>query len=394
MKGMSRMKRMGKMYKISNLSSYSSYSSLLLILLIPLSSFASPTDELKQTKAELAASKAKQAELSEAQKKIEKELLYLQQQLVKSAGTTQKSEADMAEAAEKVRILNEQMQFKDKELVSRQKKLAAMVQAALHLNQVPPEAIAIVPGDGQSQSAMRAASILKMTSESIRKEMEEVRLQTEELARIKKKAAGKQVLLAESQEDLEKARAELKKKLEERKALKEQLGAAQEEEAQRAAELAKKAADLQGLVASVSRAEKVERKGGRSFADAKGKLRLPVAGRLLQKFGESRKDETNRGIVIQAGADEAQVVAPFDGRVAFAGTFLNYGKLVILKHSDDFHTLLAGMDDVDARVGDFLLEGEPIGAMGNDEGTQRLYVELRKNNQPVNPEPWIKNLKK
>lgn len=358
------------------------------------SSFAAPSDELKQTKAELAASKAKQAELSEAQKKIEKELLYLQQQLVKSAGTTQKSEADMAAAEERVRILNEQMQRKNGELAVRRKRLAAMVQGALHLSQVPPEAIAVLPGDGQSQSAMRSASVLKVTSDSIRKEMEEVQVQTTELARLKKKAAGKQDDLAESQEDLAKARAELKQRLDERKALKEKLGARQEEEEKRAAELAKKAESLQALLSSISKPEGAERKGARSFADAKGKIRFPVAGRLAQKFGEARNDETNRGIVILAAADEAQVVAPFDGRVAFAGTFLNYGKLVILKHSDDFHTLLAGMEDIDARVGDFLLEGEPIGAMGSGEASHRLYIELRKNNQPVNPEPWIKQPKK
>jgi septal ring factor EnvC (AmiA/AmiB activator) len=362
------------------------------ILALPL--YASPSDELEKTKADLADSRAKQASIAEDQKKLEKELLYLQQLLVKSAGTTQKSEADMASAADKVRILNEQMRKTGAELAQRRKNLAAMAQAALHLNQVPPEAVAVMPNDEKSQSAMRAASILKMTSESIHKEMAEVQMETNELARLKKKAAGRQNDLTESQEDLAKQRQILKEKLDERKKLKEKLGRRQEEEEKRAAELAKKAENLQGLVSSVSRSDKGEPKSGRSFASAKGKIRMPVAGALIQAFGQATRDETNRGVVILAGTDDAQVVAPFDGRVVFAGTFLNYGKLVILKHSDDFHTLLAGMDDIDAHVGDFLLEGEPIGAMGNDEAGHRLYVELRKDNQPVNPEPWIKGLKK
>jgi len=366
---------------------------LFLLLTLPILVYA---DELEQTKQDLEASQARQAEIAEKQDKLEKELLYLQQRLVKSAGTTQKSETDQASAQEKLRILNEQINARSAELNKRRKNLAALVQAALHLSQMPPETL-LSPNREENESTVKAASALKMTSASIRKEMQEITVQSEELTRLQKKTSAKQKDLSQTQEELDKEREELKEKLEQRKLLKEKLGARWEEEEKRVAELAKKAENLQGLIGGFNRkppATGLGKKALRSFAGAKGKLRVPVAGKLIQGFGAAKHDETNRGIMLSASADDAQVVAPFDGQVVFAGTFLNYGKLVILKHSDDFHTLLAGLDSIDAGVGDFLLEGEPIGAMGNSEEGHRLYVELRKDNQPVNPEPWIKNLSK
>ena len=133
----------------------------------------------------------------------------------------------------------------------------------------------------------------------------------------------------------------------------------------------------------------------RDILDAKGDLRMPISGRMVLAYGQKdSSNDTSKGIKI-AARGHATVIAPYDAEVAYSGVFLNYGKLVILKHrasnGDDFHTLLAGLDTIDVKTGEFLLEGEPIGAMSDGE-TTRLYVELRKNNQPFNPVGWIKGL--
>ena len=67
----------------------------------------------------------------------------------------------------------------------------------------------------------------------------------------------------------------------------------------------------------------------------------------------------------------AQVVAPFDGKVVFAGPFKGYGQILIIQHGDAYHTLLAGMRRVDATLGQLLLAGEPIGVMGSQEAVTR-----------------------
>jgi septal ring factor EnvC (AmiA/AmiB activator) len=130
----------------------------------------------------------------------------------------------------------------------------------------------------------------------------------------------------------------------------------------------------------------------RSFAKARGTMPFPVTGRLASKYGEASQAAGEaglmaKGITIQSRA-AAQVVAPFDGIVAFAGPFRGYGLLLIIEHSEGYHTLLAGMGHIDAAVGQRVLAGEPVGVMEND-GAPALYVELRRDGQPINPLPWL-----
>lgn len=102
-------------------------------------------------------------------------------------------------------------------------------------------------------------------------------------------------------------------------------------------------------------------------------------------------DEHSKGITIET-ASNATVSAPYDGEVVFTGAFRRYGNMIILKHTDGFHTLIAGLQKIRTNAGEFLLEGEPIGAMGGAIDARKLYVELRKNNQPINPAAWFEGL--
>ncbi|NKB43531.1 MAG: peptidoglycan DD-metalloendopeptidase family protein [Alphaproteobacteria bacterium] len=126
----------------------------------------------------------------------------------------------------------------------------------------------------------------------------------------------------------------------------------------------------------------------RSFSKARGTLPFPAEGRLSQRYGENTDgDGLAKGIVITTRT-AAQVVSPFDGVVAFSGPFRGYGQLLILEHSEGYHTLLAGMSRLDGAVGQRVLAGEPVGVM-SPEGDPSLYVELRRDGQPINPLPWL-----
>ena len=87
------------------------------------------------------------------------------------------------------------------------------------------------------------------------------------------------------------------------------------------------------------------------------------------------------------------MIAPHDGRIEFAGKFRTYGQLLIISHGDGYHTLLAGMENINSIVGQWVLKGEPVGQMSNETGLsnskQKLYVELRQKGKPVNPLPWM-----
>jgi septal ring factor EnvC (AmiA/AmiB activator) len=116
----------------------------------------------------------------------------------------------------------------------------------------------------------------------------------------------------------------------------------------------------------------------------------PVAGRIVDRFGEKRSTGlTRRGIDMETRPN-ALVVAPVDGRIVFAGNFRGYGQLLIIEHGEGYHSLLAGMARIDGTVGQQVLAGEPVGVMGNPtSGKPRLYVELRRDGQPINPVPWL-----
>jgi septal ring factor EnvC (AmiA/AmiB activator) len=132
------------------------------------------------------------------------------------------------------------------------------------------------------------------------------------------------------------------------------------------------------------------------FARAKGLLPLPAEGEVLVKFGQSHDGSESKGLRI-ATRQGAQVTAPCDGWIVYAGQFRNYGQLLIINAGGGYHILLAGMERIQAEVGQFILAGEPVAAMGGEPQVHAdeqsavhptLYVEFRRDQQPVDPAPW------
>ena len=120
-------------------------------------------------------------------------------------------------------------------------------------------------------------------------------------------------------------------------------------------------------------------------------LVMPARGRMVITYGAQKAGEAtaSKGISIET-RPFAQVVAPYDGRIAYAGEFRGYGQILIIEHGGRYHTLLAGLGRIDAVAGQWVLAGEPVGTMSQAEsGDQVLYLELRRTGQPINPLPWL-----
>ena len=125
------------------------------------------------------------------------------------------------------------------------------------------------------------------------------------------------------------------------------------------------------------------------FEKAKGSLPLPARGNIITKYGEEKaKGISAKGITI-ASRNQAQVISPFDGNVIFSGPFRGYGNMIIIEHGDGYLSLLSGLETLNVELGQMLLAGEPVGVMPSG-GKSELYVEIRKNNQPINPAAWFK----
>ena len=102
----------------------------------------------------------------------------------------------------------------------------------------------------------------------------------------------------------------------------------------------------------------------------------------------------------------AQVSAPWDGTIRYAGPLIDYGQVVVLEPEKDTLIVLAGLGRVDRLVGETVLAGERLGDLGGPipasdefllEATtdrdeireEKLYIELRRSGQPVDPGPWF-----
>lgn len=379
---------------------------ILLIAVFSSSAFSTPHDELKKTKEEISKAGIYVKELADKSKDLSAKLASLSKKMVETAKELQASEAKLSSIEEKLGILAAQINEKTESLTLRKKELAAAIQAAVRLSQTPKEAVILMPGDMMNN--MKASKALKITTDSIKTEAGIINIQMKELKKLKEKVEENQEEAARENKLLEEKRKKLNEQIKEHKQIQQKLNAEQKATKEKIRALSRKAEDLQQLISVLEKEQEEKRKKEeelrvksgipqgergklRSFSAAKGHIRVPAAGRLSQKYGAAGYNRTSKGIIIKT-RENAQVTTPFDAEVIFTGPFMEYGRMVILRHSDGFHTLLAGINEIDVYVGSFLLEGEPIGSMGNGENN-RLYMEIRHNNQPVNPAGWVYGIK-
>ncbi|MEL6700607.1 MAG: peptidoglycan DD-metalloendopeptidase family protein, partial [Pseudomonadota bacterium] len=135
-----------------------------------------------------------------------------------------------------------------------------------------------------------------------------------------------------------------------------------------------------------------------SAARIEGTLDWPVNGTLLRQFREADAAGVARPGLILATRANALVTSPAAATVRFQGDLLDYGNVMILEPARDVLVVLAGLEDVYVSTGDVVTTGAPIGLMGGtapdaasgvSERTQTLYIEIRDDQEPVDPAGWF-----
>ena len=126
-----------------------------------------------------------------------------------------------------------------------------------------------------------------------------------------------------------------------------------------------------------------------------GEIGWPVPGELEGRFGTQlhprfKTVTVRNGIEVEAGLG-TPVSAVYDGEVAFASWFEGYGKLLIVRHPGNVHSLYGYLDDFAAEPGDWVSGGDEIGFVGETGSLAgpRLYFEIRVSGAPVDPESWL-----
>lgn len=126
-----------------------------------------------------------------------------------------------------------------------------------------------------------------------------------------------------------------------------------------------------------------------------GEIGWPVEGEIEARFGTQLhprfKTVTVRNGIDVMAPSGTSVAAVYEGQVVYASWFQGYGKLLILQHPGNVHSLYGYLADFQVRVGDRVARGEPIawvGDTGSLEGP-RLYFEIRAEGRPEDPEKWL-----
>ncbi len=128
------------------------------------------------------------------------------------------------------------------------------------------------------------------------------------------------------------------------------------------------------------------------FESLKGKLLLPVKGKVTNKFGARRPDGTMlwKGWFLRAPRGQA-VRAVAAGRVVYADWLRGFGNLLIIDHGKGYMSLYGNNETLYKQVGQTLHGGDVIASVGDSGGNENsgLYFELRHEGNPLDPRKWI-----
>lgn len=119
----------------------------------------------------------------------------------------------------------------------------------------------------------------------------------------------------------------------------------------------------------------------------------PVAGQIVLAYGAPTPAGPSTGISYATAAG-ATVTSPCTGTILYAGPLTGYGTVVIAGCGGGLAAVLAGMSQLDVRQGQRILHGQPLGSMQGFNPSSpayqpHLYVELRQNGTPIDPQSWL-----
>ncbi len=127
---------------------------------------------------------------------------------------------------------------------------------------------------------------------------------------------------------------------------------------------------------------------------AAGSMVRPAAGPRTGWFGEGRRSHRHTGIDFDGNTGD-RVVAAAAGEVVHAGNapsgYSGYGRMVLIDHGGGITTLYAHLSRLSVSVGDRVVPGEAIGAIGTSGNVtgSHLHFEVRVGGVPVNPANWV-----
>ena len=392
-------------------------------------------DLLKQHDQELDSARAQQRAALEAQTKLKLEIeaigadrRALNQQLIDTAARVRDVEANIEATQARLRPLDEREHIFKTSLDERRTVIVEILAALQRIGRQPPPALMVRPED--ALQAVRTAIMLGALVPEMRAQADALAGDLAELLRVRKDIDAENAKLSRDLATLAHEQLRLDMLIDERQQKQTAVEQTLDTQRQHATDLAHQVDNLKDLIGKLEQgldsatrqtrlnARAIEEDATRpdlaalkdpgrltpavAFSANRGHLRLPVNGSRIREFGASDgAGGTQKGLSI-ATHSGAEITAPCDGWVVYAGPFRSYGQLLILNAGGGYHVLLAGMERISVDLGQFVLTGEPVAVMGAvlgggsqvstavTAGAKQpvLYVEFRKDGTPIDPSPW------
>ena len=386
---------------------------------------------LKQHDQELDAARAQQRAALEAQTRLKLEIeaigadrRTLNQQLIDTAAHVRDVETNIEATQARLKPLDEREHIFQTSLDERRAVIVEILAALQRIGRQPPPALIVRPED--ALQAVRTAIMLGAVVPEMRAQADALAGDLAELLRLRKDIDAENDKLSGDLATLAHEKLRLNMLIDERQQKETAVEQTLDAQRQHAADLAHQVDNLKDLIAKLEQgldattrqtrlnARAIEEDATRpdlaalkdpgrltpavAFAANRGHLRLPVNGARVREFGAADgAGGTQKGLSI-ATHSGAEITAPCDGWVVYAGPFRSYGQLLILNAGGGYHVLLAGMERISVDLGQFVLTGEPVAVMGGGPqvstavatGAKQpvLYVEFRKDGTPIDPSPW------
>ncbi len=390
------------------------------------SNAADKIDALKDRDQQLESLRSEQRKSAQTEGALKREIEQigadrrkLNQDLIDTATRIRTVEGRIAAAEARLKPLDENEKIIRKSLDGRRAVIADVLAALQRMGRRPPPVLMVSPED--ALQSVRTAILLGAVIPEMRQQTEALASDLSQLVSLRKDIDAERSQLKGEIASIETDRDRMAALIAERQKQQADREVTLNAERSRATELGKQADDLKDLIAKLEQgldsATRAAREAARTdrpvlstlhdpgrlapvaaFATLRGQVPIPVNGVKIREFGApDGLGGVEKGLSIATRAG-AQVTAPSDGWVVYAGPFRSYGQLLILNAGGGYHILLAGMERISVDLGQFVLTGEPVAMMGSGShiaailatGSSQpvLYVEFRKDGIPVDPGPW------
>lgn len=348
--------------------------------------------ELKQTEQEIARLKAMLNEFKQEMSGLEAELKKSESEIGRLRRESQEIERQIKEGESRLQELRRQAEALQVALKEQEEQIARQVKAAymggqqdylkLILNQDDPSRVARMMRYYEYVSRARVAEMSRYTQT-----LEQVQVASASIA-------DQQAALRRDREQLVANQQGLQAEQASRTQLLAGLQSRSQTQSQKLKSAEAERAGLEKLIKSIDEAivSIPTPAGSLPFAQAKGKMPLPVKGRIQARFGSQRGDDPRLkwdGLLI-ASEQGSNVHAIHGGRVVFADWLRGSGLLLILDHGAGYLSLYGHNQSLLKEVGSWVQPGEVISTVGTSGGlsSSSLYFSIRHQGRALDPAAW------